>query len=156
MLSLPSNTAYGQNCFVQICKAADTGGEEVPFFFTIIFGDEEPEDNVVIPANGCLGILFELVPVVEVTENEIPGWELDDIVCETDGLIVTSIENGVSLECAGLQGGGTCTFFNVPGQGASANIPTLSEWGMIAAAAGLMLVGVWFAVRKRRARAVNS
>ena len=31
------------------------------------------------------------------------------------------------------------------------NIPTLSEWGMIAAAAGLMLVGVWFAVRRRRA-----
>ena len=29
------------------------------------------------------------------------------------------------------------------------NIPTLSEWGMIAAAAGLMLVGVFFAVRKR-------
>lgn len=29
-------------------------------------------------------------------------------------------------------------------------IPTLSEWGMISAAAGLMLVGVFFAVRKRR------
>ena len=31
------------------------------------------------------------------------------------------------------------------------NIPTLSEWGMIAAAAGLMMVGVFFAVRRRRA-----
>ncbi len=29
-------------------------------------------------------------------------------------------------------------------------IPTLSEWGMIAAAAGLMLVGVFFAVRLKR------
>ncbi len=29
------------------------------------------------------------------------------------------------------------------------DIPALSEWGMIAAAAGLMLVGVFFAVRKR-------
>ena len=29
------------------------------------------------------------------------------------------------------------------------NIPTLSEWGMISAAAGLMLVGVFFAARKR-------
>jgi hypothetical protein len=28
-------------------------------------------------------------------------------------------------------------------------IPTLSEWGMIAAAAGLMLVGVFFAVRRK-------
>ena len=31
------------------------------------------------------------------------------------------------------------------------NIPTLSEWGMMAAAAGLMIVGVFFAVRRRRA-----
>ncbi|MEW6144525.1 MAG: IPTL-CTERM sorting domain-containing protein [Thermodesulfobacteriota bacterium] len=30
------------------------------------------------------------------------------------------------------------------------NIPTLSEWGMIAAAGGLGLAGVWFAVRKRK------
>ena len=29
-------------------------------------------------------------------------------------------------------------------------IPTLSEWGMIAAAAGLVIVGVYFAVRKRK------
>jgi hypothetical protein len=34
---------------------------------------------------------------------------------------------------------------------APTNIPTLSEWGMIAAASGLMLVGVFFAVRRRRA-----
>lgn len=34
------------------------------------------------------------------------------------------------------------------------NIPTLSEWGMIAAAAGLGLVGVFFVVRKRKAQAV--
>ncbi len=33
-------------------------------------------------------------------------------------------------------------------------VPTLSEWGMIAAAAGLGLVGVFFAVRRRKA-AVN-
>ena len=33
------------------------------------------------------------------------------------------------------------------------DIPTLSEWGMIAAAAGLGLVGVFFAVRRKRARA---
>jgi hypothetical protein len=32
----------------------------------------------------------------------------------------------------------------------STTIPTLSEWGMIAAAVGLGLVGVFFAYRKRR------
>ena len=37
------------------------------------------------------------------------------------------------------------------GNAAPRNIPTLSEWGMIAAAAGLMMVGVFFAIRKRKA-----
>ncbi len=36
--------------------------------------------------------------------------------------------------------------------GTTQPIPTLSEWGMIAAAAGLMLVGVFFAVRRKRMR----
>ena len=35
--------------------------------------------------------------------------------------------------------------------GFTANVPTLSEWGMISAAVGLGLVGVLFALRKRRA-----
>ncbi|MEW6146195.1 MAG: hypothetical protein AB1598_14375 [Thermodesulfobacteriota bacterium] len=34
---------------------------------------------------------------------------------------------------------------------APTTIPTLSEWGMLAAAAGLMITGVYFAVRRRRA-----
>jgi hypothetical protein len=34
-------------------------------------------------------------------------------------------------------------------QGSLSPIPTLSEWGMIAAAAGLIFVGVFFAARKR-------
>lgn len=33
------------------------------------------------------------------------------------------------------------------------NIPTLGEWGMIAAAAGLGLIGVFFAVKRRRTQA---
>ena len=36
----------------------------------------------------------------------------------------------------------------------TANIPTLSEWGMIAAAAGLGLIGMLFAARRRRTNAV--
>jgi len=41
---------------------------------------------------------------------------------------------------------------NVQCQGV-ANIPTLSEWGMITAAAGLGLIGLFFAVRRKRAMA---
>jgi hypothetical protein len=35
----------------------------------------------------------------------------------------------------------------------SKNIPTLSEWGMIAAAIGLGIVGVFFAMKRRKAQA---
>ncbi|MGH7892757.1 MAG: IPTL-CTERM sorting domain-containing protein [Thermodesulfobacteriota bacterium] len=31
------------------------------------------------------------------------------------------------------------------------NVPTLSEWGMISAVVGLGLIGVFFAVRRKRA-----
>ncbi len=41
------------------------------------------------------------------------------------------------------------------GTRAAPQIPTLSEWGMIAAAAGLLMVGVFFAVKRKR-RALNS
>jgi hypothetical protein len=34
------------------------------------------------------------------------------------------------------------------------NVPTLSEWGMIAAAVGLGLAGVWFALKRRKAQIV--
>ena len=36
------------------------------------------------------------------------------------------------------------------------NVPTLSEWGMIAAAAGLMLVGMFFVLKRKRSRMENA
>ena len=51
---------------------------------------------------------------------------------------------------------GSLGAFRVVATGSFANVPALSEWGMIAAAAGLGLVGVLFAVRRKtRAQAVN-
>jgi hypothetical protein len=44
---------------------------------------------------------------------------------------------------------GSIGAFRVIATGSFANVPTLSEWGMIAAAVGLGLVGVFFAVRRR-------
>jgi hypothetical protein len=85
-------------------------------------------------------------------ELDNPGWELVDVTCESNaGSIVTFVENGVNIVCDDVGGEATCVWTNVR---ATANIPTLSEWGMIAAAGGLALVGVWFAVRRRKAQAV--
>jgi hypothetical protein len=32
-------------------------------------------------------------------------------------------------------------------------VPTLSEWGMIAVAAGFILIGIYYAVKRRKASA---
>lgn len=47
-----------------------------------------------------------------------------------------------------------CTIAFGPELTISSSIPTLSEWGMLTAAAGLILVGVFFAVRRRKIQIV--
>ncbi len=80
-------------------------------------------------------------------ELDTPGWELVDLSCDSnDGVTVTFVEEGVNIVCDDTGGEVTCVWTNVR---KTRNVPTLSEWGMIAAAAGLMLVGVFFAVRQR-------
>jgi hypothetical protein len=88
-----------------------------------------------------------------ITEDPTQGWVLSHVDCVGEtGLVINDIPGGISLECATLsETVVTCTFVNVRAVSA---IPTLSERGMIAAAAGLILVGVFFAVRRKKAMAV--
>ncbi len=58
------------------------------------------------------------------------------------------------IEIAGPDSGNTVEAIDeVRFEGVSRDIPTLSEWGMISAAAGLGLIGVFFAVKRRRLQA---
>jgi hypothetical protein len=148
------DTALAQpDCGVTICKSAPQlpvpqSEEEAVFFpFTEIRG-QSLNDFSVAANSRCTGAGLNTGESNETIEDPFEGWELVDIDCEGDpGIAVTIIENGVSAHCDS-QGFTTCTFTNrrVPA------IPTLSEWGMIAAAGGLALVGVFFAVRRRKAR----
>lgn len=108
-------------------------------FDQILFGGDLYEDFIPF---GATATIVETVPA---------GWRLEDIVCDTEGVVITEIENGITATCV-VPGslGEECIFFNVQ----TGAIPTLSQWGMIAAAAGLVLVGVWFAVRRRRMQTV--
>lgn len=83
-----------------------------------------------------------------VSENVPPGWRLVDVDCESGpGIsIIIDEDNNVLIDCLTVSEA-FCSFFNVR----TGTVPTLSEWGMITAAGGLMLVGVWFAIRRRRA-----
>jgi len=64
------------------------------------------------------------------------------IIRTSDNQVVDTISNAF---------GGTIGTFIAEVPSISNPIPTLSEWGMIAAAAGLGLVGVFFVLRKRKA-----
>ncbi len=89
-----------------------------------------------------------------VTEAPQNGFIFGGIECESlGGLIVTNFDGGFTLECENAKlGAAVCTITNVR---AASNVPTLSQWGMISAAAGLVLIGVFFAMKRKRA-AVNS
>ncbi len=78
------------------------------------------------------------------TQRAVTG-QFDTFVGIRSSELITRINVG-SLAGNGFEGLGSISF----GLASPANIPTLSEWGMIAAAAGLMLVGVFFAVKRKR------
>ena len=144
-----ADSANAQSCFVGYCNVTIQGDGAV-FNYTRDFGGDNT-DSFSLENGGCSS-LFKIGSEV-VTQDEAAGFILADVECDTDsGIQVTEVENGVALQCVTQSTEGTCTFINRP---AVANIPTLSEWGMIAAAAGLVLVGVFYAVRRKRA-AVNS
>jgi hypothetical protein len=138
-----------QECSITIFKSAPEDPDQ-EFVFTIVQGGIPSEETLV--DGDRFGRFFAGGVDFEVIEDVPQGWLLADIVCvDVFGLNIINIENGISVQCIGPNvGEGVCTFVNVL---ESRPIPTLSEWGMIAAAGGLMLVGVWFAIKKRRAAA---
>ncbi|MEW6144563.1 MAG: IPTL-CTERM sorting domain-containing protein [Thermodesulfobacteriota bacterium] len=146
-LTAGPSDASAQDCDIEICKSASGDAEfnfigeapSGPLEFTLTGGGEGSCDTVVsIP----------LTQSAEVFEEPLEGWRLVDIDCSNaEGVAVGFLEDGVSLMCTGPNlGSVTCTFLNVQ----TGAIPTLSEWGMISAVVGLGLVGVWFAVRRRK------
>jgi len=83
---------------------------------------------------------------------EIPpqGWHFDRIECEPGGGVeVISLSIGWFQDCFDPGSPTVCTIYNTT----SASIPTLSEWGMMAAAAGFALIGMFYAVKRRKASA---
>ena len=150
-LTTQTSSAQPQRgCLFTLAKVAQGAGD-LEFVFRVESGGDGEfltlKDGESIPGTVRPELLFTIV------EDPTTGWVLADVVCEGDsGLSVSNIEDGISVECNEPTGGTTtCTFINVP---EVSNIPTLSEWGMIAAAAGLGLIGLFFAKRRRGAVSV--
>ena len=136
-----------RGCLVTLAKQAEGAGD---LEFSFIAEASDGQGEIISLADGE-SLDGSISPGFSgtVLEQPVAGWTLADVVCEGDsGLLISHIENGISVECTEPTGDRTtCTFINVR---QVSNIPTLSEWGMIAAATGLGLIGVFFAVRRRR------
>ncbi|MEW6144572.1 MAG: hypothetical protein AB1598_06085 [Thermodesulfobacteriota bacterium] len=137
-----------QACSIAIAKEATVAGILFEFLVEPSVGDDLMINTV---SGSSTGFNLNFGQSAVVSEIVPEGWRLVDVTCESGpGIaIIIDEENNVLINCLTVSEG-VCTFTNVPAE----NIPTLSEWGMIAAAGGLMIVGVWFAVRRRRGRAV--
>ena len=136
--------SFGQGCEIGISKVA-TPDDGTEFHFVATGPASEPEFDLV--SGDDEGLTSPAGSSVDIVEDLFGGWVLDHVECDIENAaVVTNIENGVRILCPPNGGGAGCTFFNKQ----LGSVPTLSQWGMIAAAAGLVLVGVFFAVRRRR------
>jgi hypothetical protein len=144
-LTIEAGKSYAQvGCEVAIIKRATPSDGTVFTFVPSGTVDDTPFDLVADQGDGIAIFGGNTADIVE----EVPaGWVLEDVVCETNGVVVSDIENGIQLFCSPNGGAAECLFFNR----AIGGVPTLSQWGMIAAGVGLILIGVFFAVRRRRA-----
>lgn len=133
-------------CTINICKEAPGAGDQSFLIDIIDFTGTTTEE--LFDGGPCREILYDFGQEADIIEQNTPGWGLTDVDCDPiSGFSITSIPGGIATECI-APGETTCTFVNSQGP---TNIPTLSEWGMIAATGGLGLIGLFYAVRRKRA-----
>lgn len=152
VLQTKSHAQVFDTCNVRFLKEAlpDDG---TLFDFTCTFEGGEFCGIFEVPNNSGVDFSF-LVEEVGVTFAEtVPdGWQLDDIVCEITGgnpnnliLQINEEEASVFTDCLEPNTSAICTFIN---SRTPRNIPTLSEWGVVAMAGILGIVGLM--VMRRR------
>lgn len=150
-MMFPGADASAQTCEIIMDKVTDVPSDQV-FFFEGFIGDE-----LVLSGDLAANIpdtISHDVPVGEtlsIVEQHSPGWAFGGVLCSSITLYpIVENENGFDITCLNPGTAAGCTITNVRVDEVR-NIPTLSEWGIIAAVVGLGLAGVFFAVRRRRA-----
>jgi exosortase sorting signal-containing protein len=153
------NVSAQDSCELTIEKAADPADDTL-FEFSVT-GDQNFEFTLSDPSDPTeiINIVAEDGQnMVTVTETLPTGWSLDGIECVQgiancgEGeffpcLSITIDEESNSITASCLDNDtGSCTFTNST---KPLNIPTLSQWGMIAMAGIFILVGIWAITRKK-------
>ena len=150
ILIVSAEDGRAQGCIITVTKVAP-GAEGQSFDFNGVEANGETFSFSII-AGGSASGSASTAPAT-ITEVPVEGWKFGGIECEPGGgvAILDVLKDGWVEECETPSLETFCIVTNLP---AVSPIPTLSQWGMISAAAGLGLVGVFFAVRRKRAQAV--
>jgi hypothetical protein len=148
VLTIEAGKSYAQvGCEIAIIKRATPSDGTAFTFIPSGTLNDTPFDLVSGQGDGIAILGGNTADIVE----EVPdGWVLEDVVCETNGVVVSDIENGIELFCSPNGGAAECIFFDR----AIGGVPTLSQWGMFAAGVGLGLVGVWFVLKRKKAQVI--
>ncbi len=134
--------------------------EDTPFDFEVT-GAILDSFTLSDPSDPTFNFGININDTVTVTELVPPGWEIASIEC-IEGtndcgmgvfepcLTATVDGNSVTFFCEDNDTA-SCVFTNV--RVINENIPTLSEWGLIAMAGIMGLVGLFIVMRRRKAAA---
>ena len=133
----PKLYAQVEGCEIIIIKEADPADNTAFVFdvsgagmFSFTLSDPANKSEGFFVGKGQSADLIEMVP---------EGWELVDIECTSDvEIMIEPIENGRKFTCLVDFDETRCTFRN---EGPPPAVPTLSEWGLIAMAGVLGIVG---------------
>lgn len=141
--------AVPASCALQATLSAPGAGS---FVFEFVGIDESGVTFPIFLADGqSFSGPFVQGDLTTITEEPQDGYVFAGIECDSDeGIVIQEIRGGFTVDCIDVGATASCVITNVP---VTRPIPTLSEWGMIAATAGLGLVGVFFAMKRRKARA---
>ena len=138
-----------ENCSVEVTKISEPA-DDTQFLFRVVDSESNINDQKLSdPAFKTVTFAHPPSVTMVLTEEDIPvGWSLDDVTCgDATGLTFEIIDNVVMINCPNV-GFMSCTFTNIFRPSVVSDIPAVSEWGLIAMAGILGIVG--FMVMRRR------
>ena len=137
-------------CDIIIEKQASPA-DNTPFDFTVEGIGNNFERTLRDPSNSEFELFVSIRNGSATAVEDVPeGWILDEIECTgVDNVTIDDVPNGKEFTCNADNGTARCTFKNslLP-----RNVPTLSQWGLIALASGIGIVS-FIVVRRRKALA---